>query len=91
VRNATQRRAAERSRKAADAILNGKIVTPILAATRFYPAEAYHQNYHAGKSRVLTRFGWIKQSKAYKKYRLACGRDKRVRQLWGAAAPFAGS
>lgn len=70
--------------------LGQKIVTPILPETRFYPAEAYHQNYHKGAKLVLTRFGPKRQSEAYKRYRKACGRDARVRQLWGDAAPFAG-
>ena len=39
-------------------------------------------------ARVLTRFGPRKQSIAYKLYRKACGRDERVKQLWGAGAPF---
>jgi peptide-methionine (S)-S-oxide reductase len=38
---------------------------------------------------VLTRFGVVKQKDAYKRYRNACGRDQRVKQLWGASAPFA--
>lgn len=74
----------------AQADLGQQIVTPILDATRFYPAETYHQDYHKGSNLVLTRFGPVRQSKAYKKYRKACGRDARVRELWGTAAPFAG-
>ena len=71
--------------------LGRKIVTPILPSARFYAAEAYHQNYYKGTKFVVTRFGPKRQSSAYKAYRNACGRDKRVRQLWGAAAPFAAS
>jgi hypothetical protein len=44
---------------------------------------------YTGGKRVLTRFGAVKQSDAYKKCRKGCGRDARVKQLWGAAAPFA--
>jgi len=35
------------------------------------------------------RFGLVSKAKAYKKYRDACGRDQRVKQLWGSSAPFA--
>lgn len=52
----------------------------------FVPAEDYHQNYYLGTNRVLTRFGWIKQSDAYERYREGCGRDERIKQLWGKAA-----
>ena len=71
--------------------LGQKIVTPVLGASRFYPADASHQDYYKGTKLVFTRFGPKRQSAAYKKYRKACGRDARVRQLWGKAAPFAGS
>ena len=67
-----------------------KIVTPILEEGRFYDAEAYHQDYYKGSKLVLTRFGPKRQSEAYKRYREACGRDARVEQLWGDAAPFVG-
>ncbi|MBT6507384.1 MAG: peptide-methionine (S)-S-oxide reductase, partial [Marinovum sp.] len=33
-------------------------------------------------------FGPRKQSKAYELYRQACGRDERVKQVWGKDAPF---
>lgn len=69
--------------------LGQKIVTPILSATTFYKAEDYHQDYYKGHNRVLTRFGYIKQSDAYKSYRRGCGRDARVLELWGGQAPFA--
>lgn len=89
-RNSAQRADAEASRAAAQAALGRNIVTPIVAVKKFYKAEGYHQNYYLGSKRVLTRFGYVKQSEAYKKYRKGCGRDKRVRALWGSAAPFAG-
>ncbi|MBA84115.1 MAG: peptide-methionine (S)-S-oxide reductase [Rhodobacteraceae bacterium] len=80
---------AETALNQAQKSLGQKIVTPILPEMRFFKAEAYHQDYYKGDKIVLTRFGPVKQSKAYKKYREACGRDKRVKQLWGKAAPFA--
>lgn len=91
VKGKQQRDAAVASKQAANSVLKGRIVTPILNAPTFWPAENYHQNYYLGTKRVLTRFGYIKQSEAYKNYRKGCGRDKRVRQIWGRAAPFAGS
>jgi len=85
---ATQKAAALTAKAEAMSALGRKIVTPVLAAKPFYPAEAYHQNYYKGRKIVLTRFGPKRQSDAYQKYREACGRDARVAQLWGSAAPF---
>ncbi|MFZ1470934.1 MAG: peptide-methionine (S)-S-oxide reductase MsrA [Paracoccaceae bacterium] len=70
----------------AQAALGQKVVTPVRAASTFWKAEDYHQDYYKGTSIVITRAGPKKQSNAYKFYRKACGRDARVRQLWGADA-----
>ncbi|MGG7645094.1 peptide-methionine (S)-S-oxide reductase MsrA [Rhodovulum sp. YNF3179] len=83
-----QAQAAKAAKAEARAELGQEIVTPILDAGTFWKAEDYHQNYYQRDDRVLTRFGWIPMSKAYDRYRDACGRDQRVRQLWGADAPF---
>ncbi|WP_027256994.1 MULTISPECIES: peptide-methionine (S)-S-oxide reductase MsrA [Leisingera] len=69
--------------------LGQRIVTPVLTAKVFYKAEEYHQDYYKGNNLVFTRFGPKRQATAYKRYRQACGRDERVAQLWGDAAPFA--
>ena len=90
VSNSAQKAAAEKAKAAAGADLGQKIVTPILSSAPFYKAEAYHQDYYKGTKLVLTRFGPKRQSEAYKRYREACGRDARVKELWGKDAPFVG-
>ncbi|MCG7493993.1 peptide-methionine (S)-S-oxide reductase MsrA [Thalassobius sp. Cn5-15] len=89
VSNPAEKAAAEKAKKEAQSALGQKVVTPILDAKTFYEAEKYHQDYYKGSKIVITRFGPLKQAKAYKKYRDACGRDQRVKALWGDAAPFA--
>ena len=81
---------AEAAKARAEAALGREIVTPILRAGPFYEAEAYHQDYYRSDDIILTRFGPRSKASAYALYRDACGRDTRVRELWGAAAPFAG-
>ncbi len=72
--------------KRAEKDLGRPVVTPVTAATTFTDAEDYHQNYYLGQNRVLTRFGYVKQSEAYHGYREGCGRDARVKDVWGPAA-----
>ncbi len=67
-----------------------KIVTKILPLSGFYPAEDYNQDYFKSSNIVLTRACPKSKASAYKFYRKACGRDAKVKALWGGAAPFAG-
>ena len=89
VSNAAEKAAAEAAKKQAEKDLGRKIVTPILNASRFYKAEAYHQDYYKSSDVVLTRRGPKSKKNAYKFYRKACKRDQKIKQLWGGAAPFA--
>lgn len=69
----SQRTAAEQSRAALEKTkpFAEPVVTEITAATAFYPAEAYHQDY-AKKNPIR-----------YSYYRKRCGRDRRLSELWG--------
>jgi peptide-methionine (S)-S-oxide reductase len=87
--DAGQKAAAEKAVAEAEAALGQTVVTPVRNAKTFWTAEDYHQDYYKGTDIVLTRAGPKKQSNAYKFYRKACGRDARVKELWGAEAAFA--
>lgn len=89
VSNKEEKALAEQALAKAQKELGQNIVTPVLAEKTFYRAEDYHQDYYKGSKLVFTRFGPKRQAAAYKRYRKACGRDARVVQLWGEAAPFA--
>ncbi len=84
--DAKQTQAAAAALGGAEIALGQKLAVKLGAAPSFVPAEDYHQNYYQGSNRVLTRFGYIKQSDAYARYRQSCGRDARVKQLWGKDA-----
>ena len=86
VMNNSQQTAAKAAVADGEAVLGQNIVTPVLAANTFWRAEDYHQDYYKGTNIVLTRRGPKQQSNAYAFYRDACGRDARVKQVWGAEA-----
>lgn len=76
VHDDAQRKAAEASKAALEKSKPFKdpIVTPITNAAEFWPAEAYHQDYHQ------------RNPVRYKYYKTGCGREARLKQLWGSAA-----
>jgi peptide-methionine (S)-S-oxide reductase len=84
--NPEQQQAATRALEAAEKTLGQPLAVKLSDTTTFYPAEDYHQDYYLGNDLKLTRFGLIRQSDAYARYREACGRDARIKELWGDAA-----
>jgi peptide-methionine (S)-S-oxide reductase len=76
VHDAAQRAAAEASKRAIEQSgkPTAKVATEILPAGTFYPAEEYHQDY-GEKNPIRYRF-----------YRTTCGRDRRLREVWGEQA-----
>ena len=78
VANEEERRLAEQSKqRVIERFPNETVVTPILPLDTFFPVtgkESYHQDFYK------------KSPLRYKTYRFACGRDKRLRQIWGEDA-----
>ena len=72
--DAAQKRLAEESKRKLESTpqrFKAQIVTQIVAATEFWPAEEYHQDFYR------------KDPVRYQSYRLGCGRDRRLTALWG--------
>lgn len=69
-----QRKLAAASKVMAMKDLGKKIATPVEAVGRFYPAEDYHQDYYT------------KNPLRYRYYRWNCGRNQRVKEVWGNKA-----
>ena len=89
VSNPAEKAAAEAAVAEASRALGAAVVTPVLAAGPFYEAEDYHQDYCKSRDIILTRAGPKQKRNAYAFYREACGRDARVRAVWGDQAAFA--
>ncbi len=72
--NEHQRKLAEASKASLEQSqsFDEHIITEITPADTFWPGEEYHQNYY------------IKNPIRYKYYRFGCGRDHRLKQLWGS-------
>ncbi len=75
VANEVERVIAEKSKQAVVGMFpDQKVVTPILPVSKFYPisgSESYHQDYY--KDNPVR----------YKTYRWGCGRDRRLKKIWG--------
>jgi peptide-methionine (S)-S-oxide reductase len=68
----TEKRAAETSKNVLQGIFKRTVATEVVPATPFYPAEQYHQDFH------------LKNPDRYEQYRIGCGRDFQLEQIWGA-------
>jgi peptide-methionine (S)-S-oxide reductase len=74
VHGADQRRLAEKTKAEVEKRFGNRSTVEIADASVFWPAENYHQNY------------CFKNPLRYKAYKMGCGRDARLKELWGAEA-----
>jgi peptide-methionine (S)-S-oxide reductase len=75
VTDSEQRKAAEASKAAIEKRLGQAVVTQIVKAGPFWPADEYHQDFYK------------KNPLRYRFYRSGCGRDTRLEALWGTQYP----
>jgi peptide-methionine (S)-S-oxide reductase len=69
-----QKKEALASKQVIEGKLKRSVVTEVSPASVFYPAEDYHQDFYK------------KNPGRYYSYRLGCGRDARLKEVWGAEA-----
>jgi peptide-methionine (S)-S-oxide reductase len=79
VHDDAQRRLAEASRQTVAQQLGKPVVTEISRATRFWPAEEYHQDYYK------------KNPVRYAFYSTNCGRERRLQEIWGSVKARTGT
>jgi len=72
--NEEEKDAARRAKAELESSMGLRIATELLPLAEFYPAEEYHQDYYR------------KNPLRYHFYRQGCGRDRRLRQVWGDQA-----
>ena len=73
-----EQRTAQAALAEAGRTLGRRVVTPVLGGARFFPAADHHQDFAR------------RNPARYRLYRRGCGRDARLRQVWGAEAAQAG-
>ena len=66
-----QKMLAEESKRKIESTLNKQVVTPVFQATEFFAAEESHQDFYK------------KNALRFKQYKIQCGRDRQLRELWG--------
>jgi peptide-methionine (S)-S-oxide reductase len=71
--DAEQKRLAEQSKAGIEVLFKKPVRVQIVEASTFYRAEEYHQDFYK------------KNPARYHSYRLGCGRDRRLQEIWGHA------